>query len=151
MATYSFLDVQAAISGPGGAFSIGQGAGAAEEGISVEMTEDKSSMVIGADGSGQHNLHAGRSGTVTIRLLKTSPTNALLSDLYAFQTQGAANHGQNTITIRNPQRGDTITARQAGFRRFPNNSYAKDGAMLEWSFNAIQIDQDLGNGSPSAL
>lgn len=146
MGVYSFLDVQAAIKGPGGSFSLGNGAGAAEEGITVEMTDDKNSMVIGADGSGQHNLHAGKSGTIAIRLLKTSPTNALLSDLYNYQTQSSAYHGQNTISIRNPVSGDSITAQQCAFRRLSPNSYAKDGATMEWVFDAIRIDQKLGSG-----
>ena len=37
MATYSFLDVAATITGVGGSFSLGSGAGAAAEGPSYEM------------------------------------------------------------------------------------------------------------------
>ena len=36
MATYSFSTVQGSITGPGGAFSIGNGAGPSEEGISFD-------------------------------------------------------------------------------------------------------------------
>jgi hypothetical protein len=46
------------ISGPNGSFSLGAGAGDAEGGISVVMTEDKSTMTIGADGSVMACLHA---------------------------------------------------------------------------------------------
>lgn len=143
--TYSFLDVNASIVGPGGAFSIGNGAGVSEEGISIDATEDIGSMQIGADGTGMHNLHADKSGKVTVRLLKTSPTNQLLSALFAFQTASSAAYGQNTIVIVDKSRGDVITCSQAGFTKAPPLAYAKDGAPVEWVFNAIRIERTLGS------
>jgi len=50
MKAYSFLNVVAAIVGPGAAFNLGVGAAAASEGITIAPTEDKNSMVIGAVG-----------------------------------------------------------------------------------------------------
>ena len=58
MATYSFLDVTAAIQGPGGSINLAAGAGSAEEGITIEAMEDKNIMTIGADGAGMHSLVA---------------------------------------------------------------------------------------------
>src|SRR5690349_2622434 len=95
--TYSFLNVQATIAGPGGNFNLGNGAGASEEGITVEPAGDKSTMTIGADGSGMHSLHADKSGTVMVRLLKTSPQNAKLQAMYDLQTADSRLHGQNVI------------------------------------------------------
>jgi hypothetical protein len=82
VATYSFIDVAASIVGPGGSFSLGYGSGNSEEGISIAMTEEKNTMSIGADGSVMHSLHAGNGGTVTLRFLKTSPTNQMLSVMF---------------------------------------------------------------------
>jgi hypothetical protein len=144
------MDCSAAINGPGGSFSLGNGSGAAEEGLTITMTEDKDTMTIGADGTGMHSLHAGKSGTVTLHLLKTSPTNALLMEMYNFQTKSSANHGQNNISVRDPVRGDSVQCRECAFRKAPNLSYAKDGGTNEWSFNAVFIDQKLGNGQPAA-
>ena len=146
MATYSFIDNYAAISGPGGSFSIGSGAGNSEEGITVEMAEDKGTMTTGADGQVMHSLHAGKSGTATIRLLKTSPTNALLMAMYNFQSLTSANFGRNTITVTDAVRGDTITLSNVAFRRAPTITYAKEGGINEWSFNAGQVDHHLGTG-----
>ncbi len=56
MGVYSFLNVNATIAGPGGAFNLAAGAAAAEEGITIEAAEDKNVMTIGADGQGQHSL-----------------------------------------------------------------------------------------------
>jgi hypothetical protein len=145
MTTYSFLDVAAAITGPGGSINIGNDAGPSEEGITVSMLDNKNTMVIGADGSGMHSLHAGNAGTITVRLLKTSPTNKLLQAMYLFQVTSSANHGQNTITVRDTARGDFVTATGCAFRKMPDNAWAKEGNMLEWSWDCIKVSQKLGS------
>jgi hypothetical protein len=61
---------------------LGYGSANAEEGITVTMTEAKNTMTIGADGEVMHSLHAGKSGTITVTLLKTSPVNKKLSLMY---------------------------------------------------------------------
>lgn len=144
--TYSFLDVQAALTGPGGAISLGAGAGAADEGISVEFAADTDSMQIGADGTGGHSLIADKSGRITVRLLKTSPVNQQLSAMFAFQRTGSSTHGQNTLVITDVGRGDLVSARQVAFARAPNLSFSREAGMNEWIFNAIEIDMTLGGG-----
>lgn len=151
MATYSFLNCQCGIVGPGGAFSLGSGSGVADEGITVVWSDDKNTMQTGADGAVMHTLNASKSGTITIRYLKTSPTNYQLSLMYNIQTVSSALHGLNTITIRDTARGDIITGRNAAFRKYPNLSYTKAGALNEWDFSVGQLDALLGSGSPSLL
>jgi len=143
---YSFLDVQAAITGPGGSFNLGSGSGAAEEGIKVSMAEDKNTLTVGADGTPMHSLHGGKHGTVTVQLLKTSPTNAKLSTMYNMQTTSAAAHGMNVITISNPISGDSITCVMCAFKKHPDTAYAKEGGNVEWVFDAGIIDTSLGGG-----
>jgi hypothetical protein len=144
--TYSFLDVHAAIVGPGGFINLGASAGIAEEGVSIDPSGEIDTMTIGADGSGMHSLSADRSGKVTVRLLKTSPTNALLMLMYNFQTSAGAQHGQNTITLADMNRGDVVTCKQAAFAKAPNLQYAKIGGLVEWEFNAVEITRALGAG-----
>lgn len=143
--TYSFLDVQATLVGPGGAIILGSGAGAAEEGISVEPTSELGTMTVGADGATMHTLHADKSGRVTIRLLKTSPTNALLSAMMAFQRTSGAVYGQNTLVINDTNRGDVVTCRQVAFAKAPPLQFAKEAGVVEWSFNAGIIDPTLAS------
>ncbi len=144
--TYSFLDTNAAIVGPGGSFSLGAGAGISEEGITIEPAGDLNTMTMGADGSGMHSLHADKSGHVIVRVLKTSPVNAMLSAMLAYQRTSASNHGQNTITVSNTSQGDIATCQQVAFSKVPTVTYAKDGGMNEWRFDAITIDIGLGAG-----
>lgn len=140
--SYSFFDVQAAISGPGGAFSLK--GGNAAEGITIARAEDKDTMTIGADGSVMHSHHVGKACIVTIRLLKTSPVNAQLREMYNFQDSGSVNWGKNVITIRNVVTGDEEVIAGAAFAGPPENSWATEGNTLEWTFNGAIQSGKLG-------
>ena len=148
---YSFLDIAASIVGPGGAFPLGQDAGVAEGGISVELLSDKDTLIFGADGSPMHSLHASQGGSITVRLLKVSSTNFLLSTMYAFQASSSANWGLNTIVISDLSRGDIITCANCAFKRQPANTYATEGNIIEWAFNSGLIVETLGTGTTLAL
>lgn len=143
MTTYSFLDVNASITGPGGTFSLGNGAGVAEEGITIEREEDKNTLTMGADGSGMNTLHAGNNGTITIRLLKTSPTNGLLSAMYNLQRLSSAAWGNNVLVITNKATGESSACRQVAFKRHTPLTYAKEGNINEWAFTSVDIDSML--------
>lgn len=143
---YSFLNVQASITGPGGSFSLGSGVGAAEEGITIAFVEDKNTMTVGADGEPMHSMHAGKAAKVTVRLLKTSPTNKKLSVLYNLQTSnGGVLHGQNVLTVRDTARGDVAVGRHVAFTKHPDLSFAKVGNTVEWVFDAGKTDILLGD------
>ena len=144
MSTYSFLDVTATLVGPGGVISLGSGAGVSEEGISVEPTGEMGTMMIGADGSGQHSLSGDKSGRVVVRVLKTSPVNAQLNAMSQFQRSSAESYGQNTLVITDTSRGDVITCRQVAFAKVPALTFAREAGMNEWEFNAVIIDPALG-------
>jgi hypothetical protein len=148
MPTYSFLDVGAALDGPGGNINLGQGAGVSDEGITVERVEDRNTMTTGADGSIMHSLHASSAGTARIRLLKTSPTNALLMAMHNYQTQSGARHGQNTIRINDFQRGDVVTCVEVAFTGAPALTWSKAGNMNEWTFHCGSVHSVLGFGVP---
>ena len=148
MATYSFKDVQATIQGVGGSINLGYGAALSEEGITIEPAEDKNIMTIGADGQGMHSLVASEAASVTVRLLKTSPTNSQLQQMFNLQADSSLAHGKNTITVRDIARGDCITLTGVAFRKRPSVTYAKEGGTVEWQFDAIRVSATLGTGTP---
>lgn len=145
---YSFLDVVAAIAGPGLAANLGAGAAIAEEGITITPMEDKNIMNIGADGKGQHSLVANDAGTVTIRVLKTSPVNFILAAAYEVQSTSSALWGRNVITVANQQTGDVTTIQAAAFKKKPELTYAKEAGFNEWVFDSLKINTVLGVGTP---
>lgn len=145
--TFSFLDVVATITGPNGTISLGNSSGPSEEGISVSYAEDQVTTTIGADGTGMHSLHAGQSGMISVRFLKSSPTNALLQSMYAADRSVPSTAGQNTIAVSWIAGGDVVSGTQCAFKKFPDNVYAKDAAMLQWEWNVVKLTTILGNGS----
>ena len=144
MATYSFLDVTASLTGPTGVIDLGQGSANSEEGITQTMGGNKNTMTIGADGEVMHSLHADKSGTITVTLLKTSPVNKKLSLAYNAQSQSSATWGNNVIVIRNTASGDISTARSCAFQKQPDFNNAKEGGTVAWVFDCGKIDQLLG-------
>src|SRR5665213_1674337 len=144
MSAYSFLNIVAAIAGPGAAFNLGAGAAVAEEGITIAPNEDKNTMVIGADGKGQHTLVASNGGLVTIRLLKTSPTNGFLQLAYDLQSASSALWGQNLITVADTARNEITTCQSCAFNKKPELVYDKAGPMIEWTFDSLAINSILG-------
>ena len=144
MATYSFLDVTASLTGPTGVIDLGQGSANSEEGITQTMGGNKNTMTIGADGEVMHSLHADKSGTITVTLLKTSPVNKKLSLAYNAQSQSSATWGNNVIVIRNTASCDISTARSCAFQKQPDFNNAKEGGTVAWVFDCGKIDQLLG-------
>ncbi|CDM89063.1 DUF3277 family protein [Xenorhabdus bovienii] len=144
MATYSFMDVSASIAGVGGIVDLGNGAAVSEEGITVAMAEAKNTMTLSADGEVMHSLHAGKSGTITVTLLKTSPANAKLMLMYNAQQFSSATWGNNGILIRNKVSGDTTAARSVAFQKIPDIANAKVGNTVSWVFDCGKIDTILG-------
>lgn len=146
MAAYSLKDVLATIAGPGGAFPIGPGNGIAQEGISVEFIDDKDNMLMGGDGQGVHSLRESNAARITVRVLKTSPVNAALSQLYRYQKRSSLFWGQNVITVTNPITGDDYHATECAFVKHTGVTWAQDANINEWQFNAIKCDPILGIG-----
>jgi hypothetical protein len=146
MSTFSFSDVSATLLGPGGTISLGNGAGTADEGITVEMIDDKDTMTTGADGTIMHSLHASKAARFTVRILKTAPTNAQLSLLYQTQSANSALWGKNTLAVSDVVRGDVIAGTDIAFVRHAPITYAKDANVNEWLFQG-SVTQLLGSGT----
>jgi Protein of unknown function (DUF3277) len=143
---YSFEDVQATLTGPGGSISLGAGAGNAQEGITIDFIDDKDAMIVGADGKVVHSLRASKAARITVRLLKTSPVDSQLSTMYNTQIGSSINWGQNTLTVTNPVTGDDYSCTEVAFQKFPSITWAQDANINEWMFNAGSADPILGVG-----
>lgn len=146
MATYSFKDTGCSIVGPGIAVSIGAGSGVAEEGIKLSPAEDKNTMTIGADGSGQHSLVASDAAHIELVLLKTSPLNKILMLAYDIQSASSALWGNNTITLTDAARGDFSVMQSCAFKKKPEIKNAKEAGTNTWEFDVIKASSLLGGG-----
>ena len=144
MSTYSFQDVTASLTGPTGVVDLGFGSSVTKEGITVAMNGPRNVMTPAADGEYMHSLKADKSGTVTVRLLNTSPVNAMLQAMYNAQSLTTSLWGNNVIIIRNKGNSETVTCRGVAFQKLPDRVYAEEGQMVEWVFDAGKIDVITG-------
>ncbi len=106
-------------------------------------------MQTGAGGDIMHSLNASDSGRITIRLLKTSPTNALMSQLYNFQKNNPSAWGQNQFRGADIVRGDVVTGTELALSRHTPLSYAKDANINEWILQG-KVFVLLGTGTSVA-
>lgn len=144
MATYSFLSVTASLTGATGTVDLSYGASIAKEGITITPTGSRNTMTVGADGEVMHSLKADKSGTITVRLLKTSPQNKKLMAAYNAQQLSASAWGNNVIAVQQRDSDDTITCRSVAFQNMPTITYAEEGGLMEWTFDCGKIDGILG-------
>lgn len=149
MGVYSYMNVQASLVGPGGNVNLGFGSGSAEEALKVEMVEEKGDTKTGSDGQIMQSLRAGNVGRITCTFLKTSPTNALLSQMYNTQKTLSSLWGNNVIRVSDTARGDVVLGTSMAFVKQPDVVYGKDGDMLAWIFVG-NVDEQLGSGQPVA-
>ena len=148
MSSYSFADFNASITGlgPEPNISFGSGAGvSADEGITVEPTQDDNIQTVGADGVVQNNKVAGSPAVITVRLLKTSPVNQQLSRMYTFQRAAGVRSDANIITMTQIISGETHTFEKVAFKKRPGFTFATDGGMTEWTFDCGKAVQFLGD------
>lgn len=143
--TYSFLDVQATLIGPGGSFDL-KSAGLADEGIRITAANPKNVRTMGASGNGMHTLVASDAADAEMSFLKTAPANGVLSYLFNFQKQSSSYWGQNQLTIQNPATGDSITLLGGAFSKTADNAYQTQGNILVWKFEFLSRSDILGNG-----
>jgi hypothetical protein len=146
---YSFSDVHGLFVGPGGVIPFGMGFGSADEGITFEQTEDKNKMTVGAGGDYMHALIMNDSAKASIHLLKTSPLNAALTQMFAYQKTSSLFWGKNLLSVTNPATGDQNSGAGVAFTRRPSNSYAKDPNQLVWDFEIGALYVTLGAGVPA--
>jgi hypothetical protein len=146
--SYTFLDVNASIQGPGGNFSLSS-AGLSDEGLTLSQASDKNTMMVGAAGDGMHSLRASTAARVTVSLLKTGTGNAQMNALYRHQSVSSAYWGQNTITITNAVTGDSIVLTGCAFVKQTDLGYKAEGGLNVWAFDCIASEQILGNNYQS--
>lgn len=139
---YSFLDCHCSFVGPTGAFSlIGS---AAQEGISVTFNEDNVKTTWGADGKYVHSLVAQKGSDISVKLLKNSTVNALLSASYNLQKTSSILTGQNTITITSSL-GDTLILTGVAFKKAPMVQFGMEAQLLDWALVAGETNFTLGS------
>jgi len=64
--------------------------------------------------------------------------------MYDLQSASSSVCGQNVFTIVDTGRLDATVIQSAAFKKKPTITYAKEGGMMEWTFDGISANSILG-------
>lgn len=137
--TYSCSEVQVIV---GGAPMSGMADGTF---VNIERDEQAYTKVTGADGSTSRSKSANRSGTITITLKQTSPSNDVLTGFMVADEQGDA--GVVPVLVKDNS-GRTLHAASAAWvQKSPSQDFAKEISNREWVMDCARLDQFIGGNT----
>ncbi len=98
--------------------------------VGVSRNSDNYKLVVGADGEGTRSRTNDRSGQITISLMQTSASNAVLSG-YAIDDE-QANAGVVPVTVTDLNGATLYQADQAWVKKPPKGDHGKEAKTREW-------------------
>lgn len=110
--------------------------------LTAERNEDAFSMSVGAQGDVTRVRSRNRTGTVTLTLQASSPTNDLLTAQAVLDELSGLSYGPLQIEDLN---GNTlILAAVAWIKKAPSAEFATDASGREWVFECADLDMGIG-------
>ena len=117
--------------------------------INVERSADLFSKVVGADGFTSRSKSNDRSGTVTITLKQTSPSNDVLAGIQLLDE--VSNQGVVPVMVKDIN-GNTLVFSESGWiRKAPTIEEGRDLTDREWAFDCADLDMFAGGNDESEL
>ena len=116
--------------------------GFGEEKVTVERSNPGWELTVGADGDATRVKSNDLSGTITITLQQTSPSNNLLSTLFEIDDQD--NTGVVACLIQDTSGFTYVNATKAYVEKLPEASFAKTHSDRVWVLRCHNITYFLG-------
>ena len=114
--------------------------------ISLEREEETYTKVVGADGVVSRAKTNNRSGTLTLTLKQTSPSNEDLSDF--LKQDELSNNGVFSVLIKDSISGTRLFSSTGWVQGLPTIEYAKEISDREWAIDLANIEFDI-SGNPA--
>lgn len=122
--------------------------GFSDDKVVVERANNSWELVVGSDGESTRVKSNDRSGTITINLQQTSPSNDFLSAIFYVDEVSSA--GVVPITIKDNSGTTLVVAPLAFLENMPSATFSKSQNDRSWVFRSNQIEYYLG-GNDAAL
>lgn len=116
--------------------------GFGEEKVTVERSNPGWELTVGADGDATRVKSNDLSGTITITLQQTSPSNNLLSTLFEIDDQD--NTGVVACMVKDNSGFTYVNAPKAYVEKLPEASFAKSHSDRVWVLRCHNITYFLG-------
>ena len=115
--------------------------------VNVERDEDAYTKYIGIDGEVSRAKNCNKSGTVTITLAQTSPSNDLLSEL--AEADEAANAGVVPVLVRDLNGTSLAAAPDAWVKRLAGANFGKEISDRSWVLDCGRLTLRPGGSNAS--
>lgn len=107
--------------------------------ISIEHDEDDWSLAIGVDGEGTRSKTSNASATITVSLMQSSDTNALLSAHRELDRLTPGGIGGLPFIVRDRSGSSLYTAETAWVQRAPTAEFSRESTTREWVFRTDNL------------
>jgi len=126
----------------GGALLGGFASG--DEVISVEPMSQAFEDEVGIDGEVARSRVSDRRLKITVRLLQTSKSNAVLSSMLESDRNSANGEGVGAALVQDNSGGSIVNGAQSWIVGHPKQVYGRTAKELEWEFRVADGDQKEG-------
>ncbi len=110
--------------------------------VTLERNEDAFTLMVGADGETARARNQNRSGTLTLTLMQTSPSNDILAALAAADELDGL--GVGPLLVKDLQGSTLALAQNAWIKKIATAEFGKELGSREWVFEMDSLQ--LFNG-----
>lgn len=115
--------------------------------LEVDRNEPTWNMVVGADGLVTRGKTNNFSGTLTLTLKQSSPSNDVLSGFMAVDE--ATNAGVVPVLVKDLAGNSIYFSAQAWINQYANSTFGKDISDRQWTLSMAEADIFVGSNSES--
>jgi len=115
--------------------------------LEIDRNEPTWNMVVGADGLVTRGKTNNFSGTLTLTLKQSSPSNDVLSGFMAIDE--ATNEGVFPILVKDLSGNSIYFSARAWITQYANSTFGKDISDRQWVMSLDEADIFVGSNSES--
>ena len=115
--------------------------------LEVDRNEPTWNIVVGADGLVTRGKTNNFSGTLTLTLKQSSPSNDVLSAFMAVDE--ATNAGVIPVLVKDLSGNSIYFSARAWITQYPNSTFGKDITDRQWVLSMDEADMFVGSNSLS--
>ena len=113
----------------------------------IDRDENAFTKVTGADGTSTRVKSNNRSGSMTITLKQSSPSNDILSGFAALDE--LSNTGVVPILIKDLSGNSLYFSATGWIQKFPSSEFGKEINNRDWILDLVDVDIFVGSNSES--
>ena len=115
--------------------------------LEIARTEPTWNMVVGADGLVTRGKTNNFSGTMTLTLKQSTPSNDVLSGFLALDE--ATNSGVVPVLVKDLSGNSVYFAARAWINQYANSTFGKDISDRQWTLSLDEADIFVGSNNES--